>query len=142
MNEPIMTLVGNLTGDPELRYTKAGKPVTSFTVASTPRTKNHDGEWVDGTTMFVKCSVWDKQGEHCADSLHKGTRVIVTGRLTREEYQTRQGETRDNLHLAVDEIGVSLRFRTVNVGDASPRSDWETPRRESQPVNNDYNPPF
>ena len=91
--EPILTVVGNLTADPELRFTNAGVPVASFTVASTPRKKNQQtGDWEDGEPMFLRCSVWRDYAENVAESLTKGTRVMVTGRFTVRSYQTNNGE--------------------------------------------------
>lgn len=114
-NEPIVTITGNLTGDPELRYTSAGIPVANFTVASTPRTLNRQtNQWEDGEAMFVRCSVWREYAENVAETLTKGMRVIVTGRLTVRSYE-HQGEQRTSLEVAVDEIGPSLRYATAQV---------------------------
>lgn len=113
MNEPVITLVGNLTADPELRTIRSGQTVTSFTVASTPREKNRDtGEWEDGEPLFIRCSAWREMGENVANSLTKGARVIVQGRLQSRSYE-KDGERRTSLEMQVDEIGPSLRWATA-----------------------------
>ena len=118
-NEPILTLVGNLTADPELRYVASGTPVASFTVASTPREKNKQTQqWEDGEPMFVRCSVWREYGENVAHSLTKGMRVIVSGRLQQRSYE-HNGERRTSLELQVDEVGPSLRYATAQVARTS-----------------------
>ena len=119
MNEPLITLVGNLTGDPELRHVGQGTPVASFTVASTPRTLNKQTQaWEDGEPMFVRCSVWREYGENVAQSLTKGMRVIVQGRLQQRSYE-HNGERRTSLELQVDEVGPSLRYATATVAKTS-----------------------
>ena len=113
--EPIITIVGNLTGDPELRYVSSGTPVASFTVASTPRTLNRQTQqWEDGEAMFIRCSVWREYGENVAESLSKGMRVLVTGRLTVRSYEY-NGQQRTSLEMQVDEIGPSLRYARAQV---------------------------
>ena len=113
--EPIITVVGNLTGDPELRYVSSGTPVASFTVASTPRTLNRQTQqWEDGEAMFIRCSVWREYGENVAESLSKGMRVLVTGRLTVRSYE-HNGQQRTSLEMQVDEIGPSLRYARAQV---------------------------
>ena len=113
--EPIITIVGNLTGDPELRYVSSGTPVASFTVASTPRTLNRQTQqWEDGEAMFIRCSVWREHGENVAESLSKGMRVLVTGRLTVRSYEY-NGQQRTSLEMQVDEIGPSLRYARAQV---------------------------
>ncbi|MGO1665711.1 single-stranded DNA-binding protein [Flaviflexus sp.] len=113
--EPIITIVGNLTADPELRYVSSGIPVASFTVASTPRTLNKQTQqWEDGEAMFVRCSVWREHGENVANSLTKGTRVVVTGRLQVRSYE-HEGQRRTSIEMQVDEIGPSLRYATAQV---------------------------
>lgn len=117
--EPTITIVGNLTADPELRYLSSGIPVASFTVASTPREKNKQtDQWEDGEAMFVRCSVWREYGENVANSLTKGTRVVVTGRLQVRSYE-KDGQKRTSLELQVDEVGPSLRYATAQVVKAS-----------------------
>ena len=114
--ETILTLSGNLTGDPELRYTPAGAAVANFTVASTPRTYDKNAnEWKDGDTLFMRCSVWRDAAENVANSLHRGTAVIVSGRLKSRSYETKEGEKRTVIELDVDDIGASLRRASVTV---------------------------
>lgn len=114
--ETIITVIGNLTSDPELRYTQAGLAVANFTIASTPRnfdkTKN---EYVDGDALFLRASVWREFAEHVAGTLTKGSRVIATGRLKQRSYETKEGEKRTSIELEVDEIGPSLRYATAQV---------------------------
>ena len=114
--ETSITLVGNLTADPELRFTPSGAPVANFTVASTPRTFDRaTGEWKDGDAMFLNCSVWRQPAENVAESLTKGMRVIVQGRLRSRSYETREGERRTVFEVDVDEVGPSLRYATAKV---------------------------
>ena len=114
--ETVITVIGNLTADPELRWTQAGAPVADFTVASTPRTFDRNaGEWRDGDTLFMRCSVWRETAENVAESLRKGMRVIVQGRLTQRSYDTQQGERRTVVELQVDEVGPSLRRARAQV---------------------------
>ncbi len=108
--------MGNLTADPELRFTPSGAPVANFTVASTPRTFDRaTGEWKDGDAMFLNCSVWRQAAENVAESLTKGMRVIVQGRLKSRSYETREGERRTVFEVDVDEVGPSLRYATAKV---------------------------
>lgn len=114
-NEPIITITGNLTSDPDLRYISSGVPVANFTVASTPRTKNtQTGQWEDGEALFLRCSVWREYAENAAESLSKGMRVIVTGRLQARSYE-HEGQRRESLELQVDEVGPALRYATAQV---------------------------
>jgi single-strand DNA-binding protein len=114
--ETIITVVGNLTADPELRYTQNGLPVANFTIASTPRKYNQaTSEWEDQEALFLRASVWREFAEHVAGSLTKGMRVIATGRLTQKSYETKEGEKRTSIELEVDEIGPSLRYATAQV---------------------------
>ena len=118
--ETIITVVGNLTGDPELRYTQNGLAVANFTIASTPR--NFDraaNDWKDGDALFLRASVWREFAEHVAGSLTKGSRVIATGRLKQRSYETKEGEKRTSMELEVDEIGPSLRYATAQVTRAA-----------------------
>ena len=118
--ETIITVVGNLTADPELRYTQAGLPVANFTIASTPRNFDRQAnEWKDGEALFLRASVWREFAEHVAGSLTKGSRVIATGRLKQRSYETREGEKRTAIELEVDEIGPSLRYATAQVTRAA-----------------------
>jgi single-strand DNA-binding protein len=114
--ETTITLVGNLTADPELRFTPSGAAVANFTVASTPRTFDRQtNEWRDGEAMFINCAVWRQAAENVAESLQKGMRVIVQGRLKSRSYETREGERRTVFEIDVDEIGPALRYATAKV---------------------------
>lgn len=116
VGETVITVVGNLTDDPELRLTPSGDTVAHFTVASTPRTfDRQSNEWRDAETLFLRCSVWRQEAEHAAESLTRGTRVIVQGRLRQRTYETREGERRTVIELEADEIGPSLRFAAVTI---------------------------
>ena len=118
--ETIITLVGNLTADPELRFTPSGAPVANFTVASTPRTFDRaTSEWKDGDAMFINCSVWRQAAENVAETLTKGMRVIVQGRLKSRSYETREAERRTVFEIEVDEVGPSLRYATAKVNRTS-----------------------
>lgn len=110
-NETVITIVGNLTDDPELRFTPSGAAVAKFRIASTPRTLDRaSGEWKDGEPLFLACNIWRDAAEHVAESLTRGTRVIVQGRLRQRSYETKEGEKRTVYELEVDEIGPSLRY--------------------------------
>ncbi len=118
--ETVVTIIGNLTNDPELRFTPSGAAVANFTVASTPRTfDRQSNEWKDGETLFMRCSVWRDAAENSAESLHRGTRVIVSGRLRSRSYETKEGEKRTVVELDVDEVGPSLRYATAQVTKTS-----------------------
>jgi single-strand DNA-binding protein len=118
--ETIITVVGNLTSDPELRYTQNGLAVANFTIASTPRSfDRQSNEWKDGEALFLRASVWREFAEHVAGSLTKGSRVIATGRLKQRSYQDREGNNRTAIELEVDEIGPSLRYATAQVTRSS-----------------------
>lgn len=115
-NETTITIVGNLTGDPELSYTSTGDALVRFSIASTPRRYDRaTGEWIDGETLFLRCTAWRDLAEHIAETLHKGHRVIATGRLKATSWQTDTGERRSSIDLDIDEIGPSLRFATARV---------------------------
>lgn len=147
--EPILTVIGNVTADPELRFTPSGKPVANFTLASTPRTKQGD-EWVDGETTWLRCAAWDALAENVAESIQKGVRVIVQGALSSRSYE-KDGQTRTSLELRVDAIGPELRFATARVeraqrgqggsrpapqqgGQSAPANDpWATPAPANDP---------
>ena len=117
--ETTLTIIGNLTSPPELRFTQAGAAVTNFTVASTARTYDRNtNNWRDGETLFLRCSVWRDAAEHLAESLSQGDRLIVTGRLKQRSFDARDGDKRTVLELDVDEIGASLRYATVTVTKA------------------------
>jgi len=114
--ETVITVVGNLTSDPELRYTQNGLAVANFTIASTPRSFDRAAnDWKDGDALFLRASVWREFAEHVAGSLTKGSRVIATGRLKQRSYETKEGEKRTSIELEVDEIGPSLRYATAQV---------------------------
>jgi single-strand DNA-binding protein len=118
--DTVITVIGNLTADPELRFTPAGAAVANFTVASTPRTFDRQtNEWKDGDALFMRCSIWREAAENVAESLTRGSRVIVSGRLTQRSYETREGEKRTVVELMVDEIGPSLKYATAKVNKAS-----------------------
>ena len=118
--DTIITVVGNLTADPELRFTPSGAAVANFTVASTPRTFDRaSGEWKDGEALFLRCNIWREAAENVAESLTRGSRVVATGRLKQRSFETREGEKRTVVELEVDEIGPSLRYATAKVNKAS-----------------------
>ncbi|MGE3286458.1 MAG: single-stranded DNA-binding protein [Pseudonocardia sp.] len=118
--ETVITVVGNLTADPELRFTPSGAAVANFTVASTPRTfDRQSGEWRDGDALFLRCNVWRQAAENVAESLTRGMRVMVSGRLRQRSFETREGEKRTVVELEVDEVGPSLRYATAKVNKVS-----------------------
>jgi single-strand DNA-binding protein len=118
--DTVITVVGNLTADPELRFTPSGAAVANFTVASTPRTfDRQSGEWKDGEALFLRCNIWRQAAENVAETLGRGARVIVQGRLKQRSFETREGEKRTVIELEVDEVGPSLRYATAKVTKAS-----------------------
>ena len=118
--DTIITVVGNLTADPELRFTPSGAAVANFTVASTPRMFDRQtNEWKDGEALFLRCNVWRQAAENVAESLTRGARVVVTGRLKQRSFETKEGEKRSVIELEVDEIGPSLRYATATVAKAA-----------------------
>ncbi len=118
--ETIITVVGNITADPELRFTPSGAAVANFTVASTPRTfDKNTSEWKDGDALFLRCSIWRQAAENVAESLTRGARVVVTGRLKQRSFETKEGEKRTVVELDVDEVGPSLKYATAKVTKAS-----------------------
>ena len=139
-NETTLTIAGNLVDDPELRFTPSGQPVAKFRVASTPRYRdNATGEWKDGDSLFLTCSVWRQAAENVAESLTRGMRVIITGRLKQRSYETKEGEKRTVYELEVDEVGPSLRNASAKVAKvarsgaaAAPRA--RRPRAASRPI--------
>ncbi|MDQ7906862.1 single-stranded DNA-binding protein [Phytohabitans sp. ZYX-F-186] len=158
-NEPVITVIGNLTDDPELRYTPSGAAVAKFRIASTPRTfDKQTSEWRDGEPLFLTCNIWRDSAEHVAESLKRGTRVIVHGRLRQRSYETREGEKRTVYELEVDEIGPSLRYATAAVQrmtrtngstTAAPAAQgddpWSVPASTAAPASGgsfDDEPPF
>lgn len=146
--ETIVTIIGNLTADPELRYTQSGVPVANFTIASNPRVWDKQAnEYKEGEPLFLQASVWRDYAEHVAGSLHKGTTVIAQGRLKQRSYDDRDGNKRTALELEVDEIGPSLRFATATVERTSAsktqqqnRSVQQQAQEWSQPDYNDETP--
>lgn len=119
MNETITTIVGNLTGDPELRFTPSGAAVANFTIASTPRKFDRTtNEWKDGEALFMRCSAWRDMAENVAESLQRGTAVIAQGRLSSRSYETKEGEKRTVIEFEVDAIGPDLRRATAKVTKA------------------------
>jgi single-strand DNA-binding protein len=141
--ETVITVVGNLVDDPELRFTPSGAAVANFRIASTPRVMDRQtNEWKDGDALFLSCSVWRQAAENVAESLQKGMRVVVQGRLKQRQYETREGEKRTVVELDVDEVGPSLKYATAKVtrttrqgggggysggGAASTDDPWATP---------------
>jgi single-strand DNA-binding protein len=114
--ETVITVVGNLTADPELRFTPSGAAVASFTIASTPRTfDKNSNEWKDGDALFMRCSIWRQAAENVAESLQRGMRVVASGRLKQRSFETREGEKRTVVEMDVDEVGPSLRYATAKV---------------------------
>jgi single-strand DNA-binding protein len=115
-----ITIIGNLVADPELRFTSSGQPVAQFRVASTPRTRDQaSGEWKDGESLFLTCSVWRQAAENVAESLQRGMRVIVSGRLKQRSYETKEGERRTVYEVEVDDVGPSLRNASAKVNRAA-----------------------
>ena len=118
--DTVITVIGNLTADPELRFTPAGAAVANFTVASTPRIFDRNtNEWKDGEALFLRCNIWRDAAENVAESLTRGSRVIVSGRLKQRSYETREGEKRTVVELEVDEVGPSLKYATAKVNKTS-----------------------
>ena len=118
--ETTLTVTGNLTADPELRFTPSGSAVANFTIASTPRTFDRQAnEWKDADTLFLRCSVWREAAENVAESLTKGTRVIARGELKPRSYETKEGEKRNVMEFEVEEIGLSLRYATAKASRAN-----------------------
>jgi single-strand DNA-binding protein len=156
--ETVITVVGNLTSDPELRFTQNGLAVANFTIASTSRHFDKaTNDWKDDDALFLRASVWREFAEHVAGSLTKGSRVIATGRLKQRSYETKEGEKRTSIELEVDEIGPSLRYATAQVTRAASSRDRQTTSRPAEepwaasaptddgwntPANNDSSVPF
>ena len=133
-NETQITLIGNLTADPELRFTPSGAAVANFTVAQTPRTfDKRTNAWVDGEPMFLGCSVWRQAAENVAGSLAKGMRVIVTGRLRSRSFDDRDGKRRTVFEVEVDEVGPSLRYATAQVAKVETRRPQASPQPAADP---------
>jgi single-strand DNA-binding protein len=118
--ETPITVVGNIVADPELRFTSTGQPVATFRVASTPSVRDKaSGEWKDGDSLFLTCNVWRQAAENVAESLQRGMRVIVTGRLRQRNYETKEGEKRSVYEVEVDDVGPSLKFASAKVNRAN-----------------------
>jgi single-strand DNA-binding protein len=118
--DTVITVIGNVTADPELRFTTSGAAVANFTVASTPRALDREsGEWRDGEALFLRCNIWREAAENVAESLTRGARVIVSGRLKQRSFETREGEKRTVVELEVDEIAPSLRYATAKLNKVS-----------------------
>jgi single-strand DNA-binding protein len=134
MADNYLTLTGNLTADPELRFTTDGKPVANFTVAHTARRYDKStGGYVDGDSLFMRCSVWGTMAENAAESLTKGARVVVQGKLTQRSYETREGESRTVVELQVDEVGASLRYATAKLSRVT-KDSQRTQQQPQQPA--------
>lgn len=153
--ETVVTVIGNLVEDPSLRFTPAGAAVANFTVASTPRSfEKQKNEWVDGEALFLRCNIWREAAENVAESLTRGSRVIVSGRLKQRSFETREGEKRTVVELEVDEIGPSLRYATASVNKANrgggsrkpagkPVDDpWGSAPQQDGFTSSDDSPPF
>jgi single-strand DNA-binding protein len=154
--ETTLTLVGNTTADVELRFTQSGAAVASFTVASTPRSFDKaSGEWKDGEALFMRVSAWRQLAENCAESITRGSRVVVTGRLRQRSFETKEGEKRTVVELEADEVGVSLKHATAKVkkaersggsgfgGGSKPSAPAEDPWGSAPPAGGfDTPPPF
>lgn len=120
VGDTTITIVGNLTADPDLRFTPSGAAVANFTVASTPRVfDRQSNEWKDGDALFLRCNIWREAAENVAESLTRGSRVIVTGRLRQRSFETREGEKRTVYEVEVDEVGPSLRYATAKINKVS-----------------------
>ncbi|TDK24573.1 MULTISPECIES: single-stranded DNA-binding protein [Arthrobacter] len=162
--ETTITVVGNLTNDPELRFTPSGSAVANFTIASTPRTfDRQSNEWKDGETLFLRASVWREAAENVAETLTKGTRVVAQGRLKSRSYETKEGEKRTVMELEVDEIGPSLRYASAKIsrtqrsggggggfggnsgggfgGNAGTNSNWGGGQQAQQPADDPWGAP-
>ena len=142
-NETTITITGNLVDDPELRFTPAGQPVARFRIASAPRYRdNATGEWKDGDALFLTCNVWRQQAENVAESLTKGMRAIVTGRLRQRSYETQDGDKRTVYELQADEVGVSLRSASATVTKTTRTGNGGGQTSDPWADNADNRPPF
>ena len=141
--DTVLTIIGNCVADPEMRFTPSGAAVANFVVASTPRLfDRQSNEWKDGETLFMRCSIWKDAAENVTESLTRGTRVIVTGRLKSRSYDTKEGEKRTVMELEVDEIGPSLKYATAKVDRTQRGSgnggNQSTPARSSAPADDPW----
>ncbi|MFG2658966.1 single-stranded DNA-binding protein [Streptomyces sp. NPDC048425] len=149
--ETPITVIGNLTADPELKFTEGGAALAKFTIASTPRVFDRESnQWKDGQATFFRCAAWRQLAEHAADSLTKGARVVASGRIRQHDWKTDQGENRSMLVLEVDEIGASVRFTTVTISAKTARTapaggggeSWPTGPARSDDAKYSDEPPF
>ena len=132
--ETVITIVGNLTADPELRFTPSGAAVANFTVASTPRTFNRQtSQWEDGEALFLRCAVWREAAENVAESLTRGARVVAQGRLKQRSFETKEGERRTVVEMDVDEIGPSLRYATAQLRKTTRGGGFQGGGNQAQP---------
>lgn len=139
--ETTLTVIGNLTSDPELRFTPSGAAVANFTVASTPRRMNQQtSEWEDGDPLFMRCSVWRMQAENVAETLYRGARVVVTGRLVQRSYETKEGEKRTVVEMQADEVAPSLRYATAKVNKVQRSGGYDDAPRRPQRQQPDDDP--
>lgn len=146
--ETVITIIGNLVDDPELRFTPSGAAVANFRIASTPRTFDRQtNEWKDGNALFLSCSIWRQAAENVAESLQKGMRVVAQGRLKQRQYETSAGEKRTVVELEVEEIGPSLKYATAKVtraakgqggGQSQPRQQPSGDQWGQQPTNDPW----
>lgn len=142
-NETICTVIGNLTADPELKFTQSGQAVANFTVASTPRTFDKaSSEWKDGDPLFLRCNIWRQPAENVTETLTKGTRVIVTGRLRQRSFETKEGEKRTVFELEVDEIGPSLRYASAKINKTERSGTARSEPARSKTSDFEDEPPF
>ena len=131
-NDTIITVIGNLTGDPELRFTPSGSPVANFTIASTPRTfDRNSNEWKDGETLFLRSAVWREAAENVAQSLTKGMKVIAQGRLKSRSYETKEGEKRTVIEFEIDDIGPSLQYASAKVTRTQKNGGNQQPQQQA-----------
>ena len=138
--ETVITVIGNLTADPELRTIGSGASVASFTIASTPRTFNRQsGQWEDGQALFMRCSAWRELADHCAQSLTKGMRVIAQGRLQQRSYQANDGTNRTVVEMQVDEIGPSLRYATAQIQRIQQDNGFQPGGQQGMPAQSGFN---
>ena len=143
-DDTIMTIVGYLTADPELRYTQSGSPVANFTIASTPRYfDKQSNEWKDGETLFMRCSIWREAAENTTESLRKGMRVIAQGKLKARTFETKEGEKRTAWELDAEEVGPSLRKATAQVQKTAPKAQHapQQPPQAAQPQSDPWGAP-
>lgn len=144
MNEPVLTVIGNIAGEVDLRYTPSGAAVAKFTVASTPRSKNRQtDQWEDGETIWFRVTCWRNEAENAAQCLGKGVRVVVHGRLKQSTWTTKEGEERKTLELMADDIGASVKFAEIEVKKVARGSEAAKPKVSDDPWQiPEEDPPF